>query len=235
MALQYEEGSDLTAFIIEIESAMKVASEATNSVLSDEQKSLYLYHALPENWKQQLSVWKGNRKFIPYEKLKRHIEAKVQDELAKNRYTLEQGTPESRETRNEQALQASAPEPNSVPAPHQESKALISTMKCTHCLRDNHDTVDCYILQRHLQNGQVKAGTELPANLMLKTSSNQTRQHPYKGNFSGKSRNQYRNDYKSNRNGNQNGNRKNKSGNSKIAISSKVVARAMTPTMNMAS
>ncbi|KAG2809863.1 hypothetical protein PC129_g17032 [Phytophthora cactorum] len=232
---KYEEGSDLTAFIIEIESAMKVASEATNSVLSDEQKSLYLYHALPENWKQQLSVWKGNRKFIPYEKLKRHIEAKVQDELAKNRYTLEQGTPESRETRNEQALQASAPEPNSVPAPHQESKALISTMKCTHCLRDNHDTVDCYILQRHLQNGQVKAGTELPANLMLKTSSNQTRQHPYKGNFSGKSRNQYRNDYKSNRNGNQNGNRKNKSGNSKIAISSKVVARAMTPTMNMAS
>lgn len=219
MALRYEEGSDLTGFIIDIESAMKVASEATNSVLSDEQKSLYLYHALPGKWKQQLSVWKGSRKFIPYEELKRHIEAKVQHELAKNRYTLKQGTPESRETRNEQALQALAPEPTLVQAPYQESKALISTMSCTYCLRTNHDTVDCYVLQRHLQNGQVKAGTVLPANFKLKPSSNQARQHPYKDGFGGKSRSQNRNDYKSKRNSNrnrsQNGNQKNTSEKSK--------------------
>ncbi|KAG2879897.1 hypothetical protein PC110_g22349 [Phytophthora cactorum] len=67
MALKYDEGADLIALTIEIGSAMKVASEATNSVLNDEQKSPYLYHALPGQWKQQLSVWKGNRKFIPYE------------------------------------------------------------------------------------------------------------------------------------------------------------------------
>ncbi|KAE9180793.1 hypothetical protein PF004_g24738 [Phytophthora fragariae] len=37
----------------------------------------------------------GSRKYIPYEDLKRNIETKVQNELARNRYVLKQGTPES--------------------------------------------------------------------------------------------------------------------------------------------
>uniref|UniRef100_H3GSW9 Uncharacterized protein n=1 Tax=Phytophthora ramorum TaxID=164328 RepID=H3GSW9_PHYRM len=111
MTVKYEEGSDLMAFIIDLEESMKAAAEATNSVLSDEQKSLYLYHSLPTEWKPELAVWKGSRKFIPYEDLKRHIETKVQNELARNRYVLRQGTPESKETRAERALQATAPIP----------------------------------------------------------------------------------------------------------------------------
>ncbi|KAG3107937.1 hypothetical protein PI124_g12972 [Phytophthora idaei] len=73
-------------------------------------------------------------------------------------------------------------------------------------MRDNHNTVDCYILQRPLQDDQVKAGTVLHANSELKASSNQPRQHPYKGNFSGKPRNQQRNHFKGNRNGNRKNN-----------------------------
>ncbi|GMF25018.1 unnamed protein product [Phytophthora lilii] len=42
MTLKYEEGMDLTAFFFEMESAMKLSAEATNSVMSDEQKTLYL-------------------------------------------------------------------------------------------------------------------------------------------------------------------------------------------------
>ncbi|KAG6619276.1 uncharacterized protein IUM83_13525 [Phytophthora cinnamomi] len=66
MALKYEEGSDLANFIFDLESAMTAAADSTNSVLSDEQKSLYLYHALPTDWKSELAVWKGSRKFISY-------------------------------------------------------------------------------------------------------------------------------------------------------------------------
>ncbi|KAG3111415.1 hypothetical protein PI124_g9855 [Phytophthora idaei] len=69
MALKYEGGADLMSFIIDLEESMKAAAEATNSVLNDEQKSLYLYHSLPSVWKPELAVWKGNQKFIPYEDL----------------------------------------------------------------------------------------------------------------------------------------------------------------------
>ncbi|KAG2834160.1 hypothetical protein PC118_g5508 [Phytophthora cactorum] len=88
MALKYEEGADLMSFIIDLEESMKAASEATNSLLSDEQKSLYLCHSLPTVWKPELAVWKGSQKFIPYEDLKRHIETKVPNEQARNRYVL---------------------------------------------------------------------------------------------------------------------------------------------------
>ncbi|KAL4102534.1 hypothetical protein PRIC1_006279 [Phytophthora ramorum] len=169
MALKYEEGSDLMAFIIDLEESMKAAAEATNSVLSDEQKSLYLYHSLPTEWKPELAVWKGSRKFIPYEDLKRHIETKVQNELARNRYVLRQGTPESKETRAERALQATAPIP--MPAdlqiPAKMETALVASLKCTYCQRDNHDTVDCYILQRHLRDGQIKAATTRGQTIMV--------------------------------------------------------------------
>ncbi|KAG2790627.1 hypothetical protein PC116_g11338 [Phytophthora cactorum] len=140
----------------------------------------------------------GNRKFIPYEERKHHIEAKGQNELAKNSYTLKQGTPESRETRNKQALQATAPEPQSVPAPQQESKTLISMMKCTYCLYDNDDTVDCYILQRHLQNGQAKGRNGASSKFQAEAFVESTPTAPLQGSFSGKSRNQHHNDVKSN-------------------------------------
>ncbi|GMF31026.1 unnamed protein product [Phytophthora lilii] len=37
------------------ESAMKSSAQATNSVMSDEQKTLYLYHSLPDTWKPELA------------------------------------------------------------------------------------------------------------------------------------------------------------------------------------
>ncbi|KAE9349644.1 hypothetical protein PF008_g6811 [Phytophthora fragariae] len=58
MNLSYKEGNDLVAFIYDLESAMNAAADSTNSVLSDEQKSLYLYHSLPTVWKPELTVWK---------------------------------------------------------------------------------------------------------------------------------------------------------------------------------
>ncbi|GMF36384.1 unnamed protein product [Phytophthora lilii] len=66
------------------------------------------------------------------EDLKRHIETKVHHELARNRYVLKQGTPESKETRQEKALQATAPKttPTALQAPTVEA-ALVSSMKCT--------------------------------------------------------------------------------------------------------
>ncbi|POM74341.1 Hypothetical protein PHPALM_8716 [Phytophthora palmivora] len=146
MALKYEEGSDLATFIYDLESAMTAAADSTNSVLSDEQKSLYLYHSLPTDWKSELAVWKGSRKYTPYEDLKRNIETK---------------------TRAETAMQASAPEQVLVAAPSNTDTVPVSSRKCNYCQRDKHDTADCYILQRHLYNGQIKAGTVLPANFKL--------------------------------------------------------------------
>ncbi|GMF19266.1 unnamed protein product [Phytophthora lilii] len=79
-------------------------------------------------------------------------------------------------------------------------------MKCTYCYRDNHDTVDCYILQRHLHSGQVKEGTVLPAIFKLKSPQQQHRQHPTKGRFNDKPCYQPRNNFRGNRNGNSNNN-----------------------------
>ncbi|KAG3110919.1 hypothetical protein PI125_g9606 [Phytophthora idaei] len=166
MALKYEEGADLMSFIIDLEESMKTAAEATNSVLSDEQKSLYLYHSLPTEWKLELAVWKGSREFTPYEDLKRHIETKVQNEQARNRYVLRQGTPESKETRAERL---SSPMPAALQASAKTEIAAVLTLKCTYCHRSNHDTVDYYILQRHLRDGQVKAGTVLLPTLSLRS------------------------------------------------------------------
>ncbi|KAG2997852.1 hypothetical protein PC120_g21231 [Phytophthora cactorum] len=217
MALKYEEGADLMPFIIDLEEFMKAAAEASNSVLSDEQKSLYLYHSLPTEWKPELAVWKGSRKFIPYEDLKRHIEAKVQNEQARNRYVLRQGTPESKETRAEKALRALAPIP--MPAALQASAkieiAAVSTLKCTYCQHSNHNTVDWYILQRHLLDGQVKAATVLPANFKLEKPQSWQCQHPYKGDYKNNRGNNSKPDYngQGNNNRNQNGKRQDRNGN----------------------
>ncbi|KAG3190442.1 hypothetical protein PC128_g11308 [Phytophthora cactorum] len=205
------------SFIIDLDESMKATAEATNSVLSDEQKSLYLYHFLPTEWKPELAVWKGSRKFIPYEDLKRHIETKVQNEQTRNRYVLRQGTPESKEDRAEKALRALAPIP--MPAALQVSAktkiAAVSTLKCTYCHRSNHDTVDCYILQRHLRNGQVKAGTVLPANFKFEKPQSSQCQHPYKGGYKNNRGNNSKPNYngRGNNNRNQNGKRQDRNGN----------------------
>ncbi|KAE8985398.1 hypothetical protein PR003_g10769 [Phytophthora rubi] len=184
---------------------MNAAADSTNSVLSDEQISLYLYHSLPTERKSELTVWKGSRKYIPYEDLSRNIETKVQNELARNRYILKQGTPESRETRAETAMQAVALDQVLMPTPPKMDAALVSSIKCTHCYRNNHDTVDCYTLHRLLHNGQVKAGAVLPANFKLNTPHQPQppqRQHPYNGSYNGKGEHQSRNNNKGQLNGN---------------------------------
>ncbi|KAG3101892.1 hypothetical protein PI125_g14317 [Phytophthora idaei] len=171
----------------------------------------------PNGVEPELAVWKGSRKFIPYEDLKRHIETKVQNEQARNRYVLRQGTPGSKEDRAEKALRALAPIP--MPAALQASAkteiAAVSTLKCTYCHRSNHDTVDCYILQRHLRDGQVKAGTVLPANFKLEKPQSSQCQHPYKGGYKNNRVNNSKPNYngRGNNNRNQNGKRQDRNGN----------------------
>ncbi|KAG3061245.1 hypothetical protein PI124_g22797 [Phytophthora idaei] len=80
MTIKYNEGTDLMALFLEFERALKHAAEATGIVMTDEQKSLYLYHAMPSSWKPDLAIWKGSKKFIPYTDLKTNIERKVLDD-----------------------------------------------------------------------------------------------------------------------------------------------------------
>ncbi|KAG6616178.1 Pol Polyprotein [Phytophthora cinnamomi] len=88
MELKYEEGGDLDDFFLKLENAMNATSEATESVMTEGQKSIYLFHALPKSWKDDLRVWKGQRKYIPYGELKTNIEQKVREIQAEERYTL---------------------------------------------------------------------------------------------------------------------------------------------------
>ncbi|GMF46202.1 unnamed protein product [Phytophthora fragariaefolia] len=161
--LSCEEGNDLTDFIYDLDSAMKAAADSTNNMFIDEQKTLYLYYPLPTTWKPELAVWKRSRKYIQND-LKCNIETKVQNELAHNRYVLKQGTPESRKTRAETTMQAVVPEKMYMAAPPKVETALVFPMKTAYCHRDNHDTIDCYSLQRHLHNGQIKGSTVIPTN-----------------------------------------------------------------------
>ncbi|POM62964.1 hypothetical protein PHPALM_27812 [Phytophthora palmivora] len=83
MEIKSEEGSDLTELFLKLENAMKAASEATESVMAEGQKSIYLFHPMPKSWKDDLRIWK-----------------------AQKRYTLSKGTLESTATKNERALMA---------------------------------------------------------------------------------------------------------------------------------
>ncbi|POM69494.1 Hypothetical protein PHPALM_14212 [Phytophthora palmivora] len=47
MTIKYEEGTNLMAFFLTFERALKVTAQATDIVMTDEQKSIYLYHAMP--------------------------------------------------------------------------------------------------------------------------------------------------------------------------------------------
>ncbi|KAG6583042.1 Copia proteinlike [Phytophthora cinnamomi] len=59
MELKYEEGGDFDDFFLKLENAMNATSEVTESVMTEGQKSIYLFHALPKSWKDDLRVWKG--------------------------------------------------------------------------------------------------------------------------------------------------------------------------------
>ncbi|KAG2777615.1 hypothetical protein PC129_g22313 [Phytophthora cactorum] len=118
MEIKYEEGSDLTDFFLKLENAMKAASEATKSGMTEGQKSLYLFHSMPKSWKNDLRIWKGQQKYIPYADLKQSIEDKVRDIQAQERYALSKGTPETSATKNERALVTTGPPDQHNHEPH---------------------------------------------------------------------------------------------------------------------
>ncbi|EGZ21543.1 hypothetical protein PHYSODRAFT_247483 [Phytophthora sojae] len=153
MEIKYEESSDLTEFFLKLENAMKSASEATESVMTEGQKSIYLFHSMPKSWKDDLRVWKGQRKYIPYEDLKQGIEGKVRDLQAQERYTLAKGTPETTATKSERALVAAGP--TITPPTHGNNY----NNTCSYCDRPRHTIRHCRSLQKDLRTGHVKAGT----------------------------------------------------------------------------
>ncbi|POM62361.1 hypothetical protein PHPALM_28491, partial [Phytophthora palmivora] len=161
MEIKCEEGTVLTEFLLKLENAMKAASEATESVMTEGQKSIYLFHSMPKSWKDDLRIWKGQRKYIPYEDLKQSIEGKVRDLQAQERYTLAKGTPETPATKGERALVATGPS-----ASHAQVRDNANI--CSRCDRPRHNIRQCRGLQKDLRDGRVKAGTVLPANFAFK-------------------------------------------------------------------
>ncbi|OWZ14310.1 hypothetical protein PHMEG_00012235 [Phytophthora megakarya] len=85
MTIKYEEGTDLMGFFLTFERALTAAAEATGIVMTDELKSLYLYHAMSSTWKPDMAIRKGSKKFIPYTDLKANIERKVLDDYVKRK------------------------------------------------------------------------------------------------------------------------------------------------------
>ncbi|KAG3237235.1 hypothetical protein PI124_g17775 [Phytophthora idaei] len=152
MEIKYEEGSDLAEFFLKLENAMQAASEATES-------------------KNDLRIWKGQRKYIPYADLKQSIEGKVRDIQAQECYTLSKGTPETSAIKNERALVTTGPPAQRSHDPHRGGV-------CTYCDRPRHNIRQCRGLQKDLRDGSVKAGTVLPANFAVKNTT--TRDHPYR-------------------------------------------------------
>ncbi|POM78431.1 Hypothetical protein PHPALM_4033 [Phytophthora palmivora] len=208
MEIKYEEGSDLTEFFLKLENAMKAASEVIESVMTEGQKSIYLFHSMPKSWKDDLRIWKGRRKYIPYEDLKQSIEGKVRDIQAQDRYTLSKGTRKSTATKNERARMASGP-----PAPRTEYDNNV----CSYCNRLRHNIRYCRGLRKDLRDGRVKAGTVLPAKFAFK--GNSKRDHPYRNT---KNRNR-------GRNGGNNNDKKDKRNNDPTIAAKYTVKSAMRP------
>ncbi|KAG2768061.1 hypothetical protein PC129_g2983 [Phytophthora cactorum] len=169
METKYEEGSDVNEFFLVLVDAMGAASKATESVLTDGQKSLYLFHFMPASWKDDLRIWKGNRKYIPYDELKMSIEDKVRKMEAQTRYSLAKGTPESRHIKDERALVAPS---------HSTPRSVSNDEVCCYCQKPRHTILQCQGLQKDLRDGTVKAGTVLPANFEFREGNSQ-RSHPY--------------------------------------------------------
>ncbi|GMF13226.1 unnamed protein product [Phytophthora lilii] len=198
METKYEEGSDVNEFFLVLEDAMRAASKATESVLTDGQKSVYLFHSMPASWKDDLRIWKENRKYIPYDELKTSIENKVRKMEAETRYALAKGTPDSRTTKSERALIAPAQDP---------AHPVSYEQLCSYCQKPRHDIRQCRGLQKDLRDGTVKAGTVLPANFEFRGGSS-NRSHPYerRGNNSGRGRGHWQKGGRGRTNGGRGGN-----------------------------
>ncbi|GMF62069.1 unnamed protein product [Phytophthora fragariaefolia] len=145
MEIKYEEGSDLTEFPLKLENAMKAALEATESVVTDGQKSIYLFHSMPKSWKDDFCIWTGQRKYIPYEVLKQSIEGKARDLQPQERYTLAKGTPETAALKSERALVATGP--TSTQSRHGNNY----NNTCSYCDRPRHAIRHCRCLQKYLR------------------------------------------------------------------------------------
>ncbi|KAG4052192.1 hypothetical protein PC123_g12630 [Phytophthora cactorum] len=88
MENKYEESSDLTEFFLNLEDAMSVAQEATDSVLTERERSISLFHWMPRSWRTA---------------------GKVRGIQAQERYTLSKGRPETSATKNERAFVVPGP------------------------------------------------------------------------------------------------------------------------------
>ncbi|POM64435.1 LOW QUALITY PROTEIN: Polyprotein [Phytophthora palmivora] len=163
ITIKYEEGTDLMELFLTFERALKAAAEATGIVMTYEQRSLCLYHAMPSSWKPDLGIWNGSKIFIPYTDLKTNIERKVMDDYAKHKYTIAKGSPESIVTTSETALQVILNTPHGRDEPPRSRR----NTSCTYCQRPNHVIRDWRVLQKHLRTGTVKEGTVLLANFAI--------------------------------------------------------------------
>ncbi|KAE9052846.1 hypothetical protein PR003_g148 [Phytophthora rubi] len=191
MEIKYEEGSGLTEFFLKLKNALKAASEATESVMTEGQKSIYLFHSMPKSWKDDLRIWKGQRKYIPYEDRKQSFEGKVRDLQAQERYTLAKVTPETAAAKNERALVAAGP--TSTPPSHGNS----FNDTCSYCNRPRHAIRHRRSLHKDLRTGHVNAGTVLPANFVFK--GNSKRESPKNKSKNKRNRNSAGGNYNGNR------------------------------------
>ncbi|KAG2782013.1 hypothetical protein PC129_g13073 [Phytophthora cactorum] len=204
METKYEEGSDVNKFFLVLEDEMRAASKPNESVLTDGQKSLYLFHFMPASWKDDLRIWKSNRKYIPYDELKISIENNVSKMEAQTRCSLSKVTPESRRTKDERALTASS---NSTP------RAMLYDEVCSYCQKPRLTIRQCGGLQKDILDAKVKAGTVLPANFEFR-GGNSHRPHPYEQrcNNSGRGRGSWHKDGRGRNNGGRGGNNRGNNG-----------------------
>ncbi|KAJ8575213.1 hypothetical protein ON010_g4002 [Phytophthora cinnamomi] len=140
----YEEGSNLTEFFLKLKNAMKAAQEAADTVIAESQMSIYLFQSMPKSWKNDLCIWKGQRKYIPYEVLKQSIEGKVRDIQAQERSKV---TPETSPTKNERALVATG-------LPALQDQVCKGNNSCSYCDRPRLNIRQCRELEKGLRDGR---------------------------------------------------------------------------------
>jgi hypothetical protein len=133
---KYKEGDNLLEFFLRFDDAIQAACNATGSAMEDSLKSMYLYNAMPIAWAPELQIWKGTRRFVPYEELKRQLEAKVSAMVAQERYGNVKGSPESPETQGEKALAKPSPRSRlsppkrNVPTVIDRTTAFVNVVCC---------------------------------------------------------------------------------------------------------
>ncbi|KAJ0392761.1 hypothetical protein ATCC90586_001835 [Pythium insidiosum] len=85
---RYEEGKDLTEFLIRYERAIESLNLALGIVLGASVSSVFLYNAMPKAWENEMRIWRSTRNIIPYEELKANLEAYVTNKLTQERFAL---------------------------------------------------------------------------------------------------------------------------------------------------